>query len=279
MNRGRAVILSAILLAICLTPGLAAGVIPSDSTTIPPDTTRIDSLQTQPDGPPADSVREPLIDTVHTEPVEYHLPMRFLDSVTTAFARFAETYDVRQRDLYPRNAAGFLTSRPEYFVMTYHETPLRTTVQPFGLPGQQMTVFSGSLQMRPYDRVIPADGLIDFDDIATGDLEGARIIEGPIAGAMAPDGGLSLLHLQPAAIPQDRAKSEFTVERGSFSYAYTRARVSRMLSKRFGFFLSTDYRKGQSRFYGVGYDADDDSYNLKTRFLYHLAERTTGEVS
>lgn len=279
MKRRRAVILFAVLLLLCLRAGLAAGMMPLDSTMMPTDTTKVDSLQTQPDGPPADSVREPKIDTIHTEPVEYHLPMQFLDSVTTAFARFTETYDVRQRDLYPRNAAGFLTSRPEYFVMTYHETPLRTTVQPFGLPGQQMTVFSGNLQMRPYDRVIPADGLIDFDDIATGDLEGARIVEGPIAGAAVPDGGLSLLYLQPAAIPQDKARSEFTVERGSFSYAYTRARVSRMLSKRFGFFLSTDYRKGQSRYFNTGFDADDDSYDLKTRFLYHAAERTTGEVS
>lgn len=245
----------------------------------PADTTVIDSLPSVPGAPPADSAREPLIDTVRTKPVQYHLPMLFLDSVTTAFARFAETYDVRQNDLYPRNAAGFLASRPEYFVMTYHESPLRTTVQPFGLPGQQMTLFCGGNRLRPYDRVIPADGLIDFDDIATGDLEGARIVEGPIGGAVSPDGGLSLLYLQPAAIPQDKARSEFTVERGSYSYAYTRARVARMLSKRFGLFLSTDYRKAGSRFYGSDIGADDSGYCVKTQLLYHLAERTTFEFS
>lgn len=280
-HRVRVVCLLLPLLMICCVPGLKGATIPADSTATPPDTTRVDSVLTSstPTPPPSDSVMTTPTDTLAKKPVQYRLPVQFLDSLTAVFARYSEPYDIRQYDLYPRNAAGYVTSLAEYFVMTYHETPLRTTVQPFGLPGRQITVFCGANQMRPYDRVIPADGLTDFDDIATGDLDGARVVEGPIAGAATPDGGLSLLYLKPMAIPQDRARSEFTVERGSYGYAYTRARVARMLSKRLGFFLSTDYRKANSRFIGTDYPADDDSYYLKTQLLYHAAEKTTCEFS
>ncbi|MDD4051358.1 MAG: hypothetical protein PHR28_05600 [candidate division Zixibacteria bacterium] len=280
MNASRRWIVSLFLMVmICSGAVVNAATNPSDSTVIPPDTTAVDSLPPTPASPPSDSAKLPPIDTVAGKTVQYSLPVRFIDSLTAAFARYSEEYDIRQYDLYPRNGADFMTSFAEYFAMTYHETPLRTTVQPFGLPGQQMTVFCGANRMQPYDRVIPADGLIDFDDIATADLEGARIIEGPIAGAAAPDGGLSLLYLKPMAIPQDRARSEFTMERGSLEYAYTRARVARMLSKRLGFFLSTDYRKGASRSYGTNFSADDSSYCVKTQLLYHIAEKTTCEFS
>ena len=165
MNANRRWIVSLLVaLMVCSVAGVNGAVIPSDSTMIPPDTTKVDSVLAPPTpaSKPSDSTKLPPIDTTGRKPVQYQLPIQFIDSLTTAFARYSEGYDVRQYDLYPRNAAGFATSFAEYFVMTYHETPLRTTVQPFGLPGGQMTVFCGPNQMRPYDRVIPADGLDRF---------------------------------------------------------------------------------------------------------------------
>jgi hypothetical protein len=227
--------------------------IPSDSTTVLPDSLGWgDTTQIEQEPPPPP-------------------PVSLMDSLTHYFARRYYEFEIQQSDLYPRNAAGFLYHEASYYSVTSLETPLRTTVSAFGLPGSRMTVRNGKSEAAPYDRTIPADGLIDFDDIATGDIARAAIVEGPLAGYNSLRGGSSLLHMEPFEIPEGPARSQFIVERGSFGYAYTRGRVARMFSPDFGLAFSTDYRKGD----GFTSNVDDDSYNVKARIFNRFDRLTT----
>lgn len=199
------------------------------------------------------------------------------DSLALYFSRNRIEFNVNQHDLYPRNAAGFLVQDASYYTITYCETPLRTTVFPFGLPSERVSVQSGSNELRPYDRTIPADGALDFDDIATGDVVSAALIEGPLAALESPGGGLALLRLEPYPMLPDTAHSEVTVERGLYGYAYTRARIARLFSKRFGFSFSTDYRKGEDVL--INTRENDDSYNIRSRFYRRLGRLTDVDIS
>ncbi len=229
------------------------------------DTLLTDSAQAAIDtlGLPEVSVKEP------EEPLPP--PARLVDSLARYFGQHAYKYDVKYLDLYPRNGAGFLYHEASYFTMTCHETPLRTTVSPFGLPAGQINIQSGANRMRPFDRIIPADGRLDFDDIPTADVASASIIEGPLSAFASLDGGISMLYLEPSQIPPEVPESEFTVERGAYGYAYTRARIARMFAHGFGFSFATDYRKGD----GLITSADDDSYYVKTHLLKKYGRRTT----
>jgi len=198
-------------------------------------------------------------------------PIRLIDSLVAHFARHTYDFDASRYDLYPRDAAGFLYHEASYFTLTYHETPVRTTVSPFGLLGDRITVRSDISEAAPYDRTIEADGLIDFNDFATGDVASGSIIEGPLSGYNSLSGGMATLYLKPFEIPQDQAVSRLTVERGAYGYAYTRGRVARMFTPDLGFSFSTDYRKGD----GIAANLDDDSYNVRFRLFRRFDYRTT----
>jgi hypothetical protein len=248
----------------------------------PPDTTDVDTSAVTP--PPSDS----LIMTLPTEMVAGDSvgdttasvpplppPIGMIDTLVYYFTRHTYPFDVQQSDLYPRNAAGFLSHEASYFSMTSYETPLRTTVAPFGLPAGQIIIRSGPIALAPYDRVVPPDGKTDFDDIATGDVAWAGVLEGPLAGFHAMQAPVALLYLEPFPIRPDTATSQFTVERGSFGYAYTRGRFARMFPHAFGMTFSTDYRKGD----GFGYNGDDDSYNIKTRLTKKINDALDAGLS
>lgn len=234
-------------------------------------TTSPDSIITQPDSTlisTDSSLTPPVIDSlasVEEKPTPM-LPAKMIDTLVHYFSRSRHIYNVKYHDLYPRNAAGLLYHEASYYAVTYYETPFRTTVSPFGLSGTQMAIQSGSNLIRPYDRVIPPDGRIDFDDIPTADINSASLIEGPLSAFSSLDGGLAMLYLEPFSIPPHVAKSEFTVERGAYGYAYTRARIGRMLNQNLGVTFSTDYRKGD----GLKLDADDDAYYVKTHIMNRI---------
>lgn len=207
-------------------------------------------------------------------------PVRLIDSLVDRFGRDRKIFDVNQNDMYPRNGAGFLFDEASYFSMTRHETPLRNVIIPFGVPGGRMNIRSGVNPIIINDVIIPQDGRMDFDEVGTGDVVSATILEGPLsdygslAGTGGGGGGLSMLYLEPAEIPEDLAQSQFTLERGAYGYSYTRARIGRMFSGRTGFSLSSDYRKGD----GIGFTIDDDAYHVNTHLFKKIKRRSVVDL-
>ncbi len=227
----------------------------------------------------ADSLQT-MLDSLKTEDIaeakrreEVYPPVRLIDSLKTYFVRHKYAFDVLTDDMFPQSAADFLVRDASFYIMHAQETPLRTVVVPYGLIGGRMTARLGSHELAPYDRTVPMDGMIDFNDIATGDVVWAGPIEGPLAGFNSLRGGAAMLYLEPFAIPTDEAHSQFTVERGAYSYAYTRGRIARTFAPGFGLAISTDYRTGA----GYMANTDDNSYNIVTRLYKWLPHQSRAD--
>ena len=245
-------------------PPAPADTLISDSTITMPDSLQMQSL--------TDSLFEgqPVIEQLPPLPP----PVVMADSLAQYFIPAWQTFDIQDIDLYPRNAAGFVYNSASYFSQEYYETPGRTTVTPFGLPGGQLQVSSGNNLLRPYDRTIPVDGMIDYNDIATGDIARAGLIEGPLSTYIASDGATGLLYLEPFAVPDGPATSQFIVERGAFGYAYTRGRFARKFNEKLGMSFSTDYRNGD----GFRLNTDDNAYYVKSRVALKPHRKLTLDV-
>lgn len=235
----------------------------SDSTAVP-DSTALETL--------ADSLFAGLNTKEELPPLPP--PISLTDSVAFAFIRHWQTFDVQKNDIYPRTAAGFVYHNASYFTQSYQETPQRTIVAPFGLTGAQMSIRSGAVLLRPYDRVIPVDGRVDFGDMATGDVGRAGVIEGPLSAYDNLNSGVSTLYMEPFEIPDGPATSQFIVERGAFGYAYTRGRLARTFSDKLKLSFSTDYRNGE----GFRFNAEDNSYYIKTRVMLKPLRATTVDL-
>lgn len=272
-----------LVLLLVLCPGLRSLSRAQDTTPPPADSLRLDSaavvgradstsLKTDSLSLLRDSLGIAEIEK-RKEPEPKIPPVHLIDTLVEYFARNRYPFDVQEMDIFPRSAATFMDRDASYFVITAQETPLRTVAIPYGLPGGHMTVRSGPYELKPYDRTVPMDGLIDFYDIATGDVAWAGIVEGPLAGYNSVTGGAAMLYLEPFPIPQKQAASEFTVERGAYGYAYTRGRIARTFAPGFGFAVSTDYRTGD----GFMSNTDDDSYNVKTCLYKYLPYRTRAD--
>jgi len=271
---------SVVLLSLALCLFISSHVNGQDPEPPPRDTLPSDSIPANAVQPPptdsttvqSDSLRA-LLESLGIEkteekkkPEQVYPPTRLIDTLVEHFSRNRYPFDVQEMDLFPRNAAAYLERDASYFIMTAQETPLRTAVIPYGLTGRRITVRSGPNELEPYDRTVPMDGLTDFDDIATGDIGWGGLLEGPLAGYNSLAGNPVMLYLEPFPIPQQVARSQFTVERGSYGYAYTRGRIARTFAPGFGFAVSTDYRTGE----GFISNADDDCYNIKTRMYKYL---------
>jgi len=257
---------------------IATGILTAeDELPPPPDSTIIDSLPTATEKPNTDSLFEAIGLGSEPSPAQILIPedpVYMGDTLMRLYSRIRYPYEVRDYDLYPRDAGEMLHQEASYYTLKYSETPLRTTVQPFGLPLAGIAVSSGPNNLQPQDHVIPGDGMIDFEDIATGNIEAVYLVEGPLSGYNEVNSGISRVWIKPDDIPEKEAESEFTVERGAFGYAYTRANIARMLSRRYGFFASTDYRKGDS----YDPDNDDDMYNINLYLLGKFGTRTVAEA-
>jgi len=251
-----------------------AGIARADSTDVNPDTPPDSGIAQPVDTPAADSLAALLADSLGLEtsaPKRIPKTVFLLDSLVYYFAGNIYRLNVHDFDRYPRNAAGMIEEETSYFSYNYLESPLRTPVRPFGLPGRGMNVQSGYNEVSPYDRTLPADGALDFEDIPTADIASAALIEGPLSAFASLDGGISMLYLEPFEIPTDVARSEFTVERGAYGYAYTRGRIARWFTPRLGMSFSTDFRTAD----GLNLIAADDAYMIKSRVVYKRGENTT----
>ncbi len=197
-------------------------------------------------------------------------PMRLLDTLTEHFVRKWKYYDVKRSDHFPRNAGGFISQEASYLSQTYLETPVRTTIAPFGLTGGNLVVQSGEHELRPFGRFVPPDGRIDYGDLGTSFVGSYGLLEGPLSGISSLDGGLGMLVLKPITIPPDEARSELFVETGWYGFAYTRAKLARQFSPKFGLAISTDYRLGD----GPNLNAEEEDYYIAGHLFSRLRPTT-----
>lgn len=164
------------------------------------------------------------------------------------------------------SAGDYFRFNPSYFVLDPQETPMRSTVKPFGLAGDRLNISYNGINYKPQEHILEPDGMVDMNDIPTVLNDQIYIIPG--AYGMLFDGDQTVASLITIPdIPGDYdPNTAIVVDKGGFDYSYVRGRYSKSFSTGRKIDLSTGYRNA----YGVASNRDDDSYQYTGRIFLPL---------
>ncbi len=191
----------------------------------------------------------------------------FYDSLVTYFT--SERFNMRaQLDRsYYHDAGDYFRFDPNFVVLDYQTTPMRKSVQPFGLTGDRLNVILNGIPFTPFEHVVEPDGMIDMNDIPTA-LDGAvYIIPGP-AGQLFGGSGIATLLSVPAAASNNAPASAFMADKGYFGYAFVRGRFNREFSGGREISLTAESRKSD----GLEIGRSDEQLHYSTAMHYPIGK-------
>ncbi len=163
---------------------------------------------------------------------------------------------------YFHDAGDILKFNPSNQVIFYQNSPVRTTVAPFALPGNRMNAIFDFYQLNPLGHVLEPDGRLDFNDIPTAQVQKLYNVEGPLGLALGGSNATSSLVMFPYEPDSNRIESRLVVDKGIYGYAYTKAVLAnrdengRVMRVAFG------YRKANGLFTHRNDDAYHQYYEL-----------------
>ena len=168
------------------------------------------------------------------------------------------------------DAGDYFRSEPAYFVTDWQESPMRKTVQPYGLLGDRLDVVQGGMARHPFEHVPEPNGLIDLNDIPTGMDGDVFIMPGATGLLFGGEQAVATLVTRPPTIDDDDAHSTFLVDKGAYGYSNARARFSRSFTDGRHIDFSLGYRNAD----GPGFFGnDDDAYHYTADFIVPVRER------
>ncbi len=161
-----------------------------------------------------------------------------------------------------KTAGDYFIADPSFFVVNYQSTPMRSTVQPFGLRGDRLAVISNGLPMTPFEHVVEPDGMMDMSDIPTAMDHNIYILPGPVGEIFGVDHSVASLITAPASPLSLEPHSSLLVDKGSFAYNFVRGRYSKMFTSGKQVDLSIGYRNADGQ--SVYRDDDASQYTGRT---------------
>lgn len=193
--------------------------------------------------------------------------LSFYDSVTTYF--LSERMNMRSQidRSYYYSAGDYFRSLPSYVLLEHQVTPMRTTVQPFGVMGNRLALLSDGNRLEPREHLPEPDGLVDLNDIPTALDDAVYILPGAAGYIFGGDGtSLATLltrHEQPTTFEPHTA---LLADKGSFDYSYLRGRYVKKFTDSRDIAMSIGYRKA----YGPTVFRKDDAYHYYGDFFFPL---------
>jgi len=267
----------AILVLVCMKVSIAAGSQPSDSSFIPTeaDTSAVkDTLSLE--GPAPDSLQN--VDTTLSSFEERYeefkkgrerLPnFSYFDSLVAYFA--SERLDKRSQvdQSYFHDVGDYFRFDPSYFILEHQVTPMRTTVQPFGLSGDRLNLIMDGHQLHPFEHIPESDGLIDLNDVPTALNDDMFVLPGPVGQLFGGRGSIATLLTLPKQLTSYSPECALLADKGSFGYSYIRGRYSKLFVDGRNIDMSIGYRKAD----GPAINRKDDSYHYYGDFYFPLRE-------
>ncbi|MFQ5498649.1 MAG: hypothetical protein ACE5FH_03165 [Candidatus Zixiibacteriota bacterium] len=146
---------------------------------------------------------------------------------------------------------------PSYFIVENQATPMRKTVQPFGLSGDRLNVLANGQQLRPFDHTIEPDGLSNMDDFPTTIDNDVYLLPGPAGMVFGGGNAVASLITRRKRPGSTRPESRLFVDKGSFAYNYVRGRYSKRFVSGRELDLSVGYRNAD----GVAFGREDDAFH------------------
>ncbi len=186
----------------------------------------------------------------------------YFDSVATHFT--SERLNQRpyvDRSFY-HDAGHYVRSNPSYFILEHQVTPMRTTVQPFGLSGDRLNFLADGWQLRPFDHVPEPDGMMDLNDVPTALDDAVYILPGAVGLVLGADQTVATLLTRPRKTASYVPEATLQADKGSFGYSFVRGSYSKQFVNGRHYDLSVEYRDADGPTAGRGDDAYHYSGNL-----------------
>ena len=190
----------------------------------------------------------------------------FYDSLLTYLVseRFNQRSQIMQSFFH--DAGDYFKFDPGFFVVDYQSTPMRKTVQPFGLTGDRLNVISNGIPFTPFEHVVEPDGMIDLNDVPTA-LDGpVFIIPGPMGQLFGGGSSLATLLTVAAIADSNQPASSFMADKGFFGYAFVRGRYTRQFSNGRKIELSASSRKSD----GLELGRDDEQLHYTAAIFFPI---------
>ncbi|MBI5265849.1 MAG: hypothetical protein HY851_01325 [candidate division Zixibacteria bacterium] len=247
--------ISAVAIVCALTHDVSAQVRTAVSdTTRPPDTTRAVDTTVSPRTP--SKLAERIAKSRRKSGAPQLPQFSFQDTLRGRFC--SERYNQKPAvdRAFFRSTADYFRYSPQFFVLPYQETPLRTTVAPFGLTNSRVNWVLSGMPVTLFEHVPEMDGMADAEDLPTTGDQSAYLLPGPVGLLFGGDQATATLVAAPESLSTTDAHSTMFVDKGTDDYAMTRGRYA----KRFGSGRRVDLSIGY-RNVGAGYLTSDDTYH------------------
>lgn len=201
--------------------------------------------------------------------VEVQTELSYFDSLVTYFV--SPRWDLREdidRSFY-HDAGDYFRSDPGFFTLEHQVTPMRKTIQPYGLAGDRLAIFSKRQQLLPFEHIVEPDGLMDLNDIPTALDHQVAILPGPVGWLFGGRQAAATLITRPKQLSETEPETSFLVDKGTFGYAYTRGRYSKQFASGKTVDLSVGNRSATGD--GVGF-RDDAVKQSRADFYFPLGK-------
>jgi len=190
-------------------------------------------------------------------------------SLQTMFLHQRLDYRPDSRRSFYHDAGDFLKFNPSNLVINYQNTPIRTVVAPYSLPGDRVDVILDQNTLHPVQHLLEPDNHLDFNDVPTAMTDAVYNVEGPLGLAFGGTNTTSSLVMIPLRPDTTQAVSGLVVDKGSFGYAYTKGVFAYRNERGRQVRLSAGYRKADGAFNNF----DDDAYHQWGEFRQPLTDR------
>jgi len=166
------------------------------------------------------------------------------------------------------DAGDYFKSDPGFFVLEPQVTPMRKTVQPYGLQGNRLGLLVGGQPLRPFEHILEPDGLVDMNDVPTALDHTVAILPGPVGMLFGGDHSVATLLTLPGEPASMDPESSFLVDKGSFSFSHARGKFSKNFTDGRRVDMSIAYRNADGLAWGRG----DDAYHYTGKVHFPLGQ-------
>jgi len=179
----------------------------------------------------------------------------FYDSIMNWFTSERFNQRAQLERSWFHDAGDYFRFDPSYFIIDRQSTPLRKTVQPFGLTGDRLSFVINGMPIDPFEHVIEPDGMVDLNDIPTAPNHDIYLMPGPIGQLFGGEQAVATLVTRGQELATTTAESAFLVDKGSFAYNHVRGQYAKNFTSGREIDLSIGYRNAEGDLFAHQEDA------------------------
>jgi hypothetical protein len=198
----------------------------------------------------------PIVDSTKLKPPKKRGPrFAFYDSLITNFISNRLNQRANLDRSWFHDAGDYFKFSPAFVVRDYQDTPVRKTVQPYGLTGDRMNTIVNDLAVHPFEHAIEPDGMVDFNDLPTAWDDGVFVLPGASGMIFGGANATATLLTRPQAAELKRPLTELLVDKGQSGYSFARGRYAKAFEDGRKIDMAIAYRSAVDGWHG----ADDDA--------------------